>query len=320
MNKEPWLSILMPIYNGEAFLTYALDSIILQRDDNIECIVIDGESTDATPAILKSYQEKLPIKILQRERSTNWVTKTNFALSCARGEYVCFLHHDDLWLKDRLKTMKQLVDQFPKAVLLLHPSYFLDNNGNNLGLWTCPLRPTPEIINPNLMIERLLTQNFISILGPIFKRKAALSSGGLDESLWYTADWDFWLKIAACGDTIYYPRPLSGFRIHSSSQTIVRSSYAEDFRDQLERVLKKYFVLWEAREQLKQRVYKVAAFSIDVNVTLASATHGQKAKFAGILFSFLLLGPSGWYRYFRDSRIWERVQARLKAQLSPTKK
>ena len=319
MTTRPWLSVITPIFNGENYLSSALDSIVLQRDNDIECIVVDGESTDATLSILQSYQDRLPIKILQKERNSNWVMKTNYALSVATGEYVCFLHHDDLWLKDRLKTMQQLVRQFPEVVLCLHPSNYLDYEGNNIGLWGCPLPAFPEIIKPNLMMERLLVQNFISILGPVFKREVALKVKGLDESLWYTADWDFWLKIARCGDTLYYPNPLSGFRIHPGSQTVMRSSSSQDFRDQLECVAERHFVLWPATERLKHKVRKVVDYSIEVNIALASAVHGQQTSPIALIISFVLLGPLGWIRYIRDSRLWERVSARLKIRLRPSK-
>jgi glycosyltransferase involved in cell wall biosynthesis len=73
---QPWLSVISPIYNSERYLQIALDSILLQQDHNIECIAVDGESTDATATILHDYQNKLPLKILNRNRETNWVTKT----------------------------------------------------------------------------------------------------------------------------------------------------------------------------------------------------------------------------------------------------
>ena len=99
---EPWLSVLMPTYNGEVHLTYALNSIIAQKDPNMECIVVDDGSTDATFSILNTYQDKLSITILQHKRQGNWVASTNYALSFARGKYVCFLHQDDFWFKNRL--------------------------------------------------------------------------------------------------------------------------------------------------------------------------------------------------------------------------
>ena len=318
---SPWLSIISPIYNGEKYLRSALDSIVIQDDQDIECIAVDGESTDSTLSILESYQDKLPLRILQRERSSNWVSKTNYALSFAQGEYVCFLHHDDLWFPNRLRIMRRLAGEFPDAVLLLHPSNYFDTLGNIVGLWSCPLPPYPEIIKSELMIERLLIQNFISILGPAFKRSAVSKAGDLDEALWYTADWDFWLKIASCGETIYWPKPLSGFRIHSNSQTIVQSLHAGDFRNQLEVVANKYLSLLETRKKINLEIQRVAEFSIEVNIALAGSVHGEKPNIISLLVSFARLGLTGWYRYIRDSRIMERVTARLRAQLvRPNKK
>ena len=162
----------------------------------------------------------------------------------------------------------------------------------------------------------MLVQNFISIPAPIFKREVALNAGGLNENLWYTADWDFWLKIASCGEAIYYPKPLAAFRVHPTSQTIRRSSYIQDFQKQLEVVAKNYFELWEAPESLKKSIWEVAVFSIEVNTALAAMIHGQKTNLLRLLYSFFALGHSGWQRYLRDSRIWERISARLKAKLT----
>jgi glycosyltransferase involved in cell wall biosynthesis len=309
----------MPIYNGEAYLATALDSIVAQAETDIEIIAVDGDSTDNTLSILRSYQNTLPLQILHRERTSNWVMKTNHALSAAQGEYICFLHHDDCWLDGRLKIMKQLARQYPQVSILLHPTYYLDQKGNRLGLWKCPLPPSPQIIKPELMMERLLVQNFISIVAPIFKREAALKAGGMNEGLWYTADWDFWLNLASCNDTLYFPWPLSGFRIHPTSQTISQSSHEKDFRGQLDFVTDKYFALWEATPTRKMKLRKVTEFSNRVNTTLAQTVHGRSNHLASLLLAFFLLGPSGWHRYLRDSRILERVSARMKIGLTPSK-
>lgn len=313
--QKPWLSVLIPTYNGENYLPLALNSIVEQDDSNIECIVVDDGSTDLTFSILSYYTDKLPLRIIQRSRIGNWVTNTNYALSVASGKYVCFLHQDDLWLKGRLTIMKNLIERYPKINLFLHPSRFIDTKENYLGLWQCPLPSHPCIISSSMMMERLLVQNFISIPAPIFKREIALKAGGLDEALWYTADWDFWLKLASCGESLYYPKPLSAFRVHPNSQTVLRSKRLKDFQKQLEIVLKKYINVWEASERSKRVTWQVAHFSIEVNTTLAAKIHNEKTNFFKLLCSFLALGLSGWHRYLRDSRIWERVSARLRARL-----
>lgn len=305
----------MPVYNGEDYLPLALGSIVKQSDEDIECIIVDGGSIDSTLSIVGSFQDKLTIRLFHREKESNWVSKTNHALSVASGEYACFLHHDDIWLDGRLKEIKLLLRQFPNAAMILHPSYFIDALGNNLGLWRCPLPASPQIIKPEYMVKQLLIQNFISILGPVFKRDLALKVGGLDESFWYTADWDFWLKIAACGNTIYHPKPLSGYRIHPNAQTVVRSSQAQDFRNQLETVLHRHMRAWSEPAKQKIKLEKMTKFSIEVNTTLAGVVHRNNSDYLHLLISFFLLGPRGAFRYLYTSRILERVAARLRAQL-----
>ncbi len=313
--QQPWLSVLIPTYNGEAYLASALDSILIQGNDEIECIVIDDGSTDSTLSIIESYQNKLPLQLITRERQGNWVTNSNYALSIAKAEYVCFLHQDDLWIENRLPRMKQIVKEYPEVNLFLHSSLFIDSQENPLGLWQCPLPKYPQIIDSSLAIEHLLIQNFIAIAAPIFKRDLALQVDGLDETLWYTADWDFWLKIAASGQSLYYPQPLTAFRVHPNSQTVMRSSSQTEFKQQMQSVIEKHLLGWEVDESKKEKTNQVALFSTEVNTTLAAMIHQQQTNMAKLVYSFINLGPVGWHKYMRDSRIGERVSARLKAKL-----
>jgi hypothetical protein len=165
------------------------------------------------------------------------------------------------------------------------------------------------------MIEKLLIQNFIAIPAPIFKREIAEVVGSLDQASWYTADWDFWLKVACCGSSVYYPKPLTAFRIHPSSQTIVRSSYLNDFPSQLEDAAEQHLKTWRVSQSRKESSSKIAYFSILVNTSLAGSFHGNHQYMFKLLGNFVMLGPIGGHRYLRDSRIWERVSARLRARI-----
>ncbi|GAB4240993.1 MAG: glycosyltransferase [Stanieria sp.] len=316
--NQPWLSVIIPTYNGADYLPAALDSIVMQQESGIECIVVDDGSTDTTLSILDSYQDKLPLQIVKRNRIGNWVTNTNYGLSLAQGEYVCFLHQDDIWLKDRLKNIKEAIAFYPQANLYLHSSLFIDIQGKPLGIWRCPLPSYPEVIKAELMLERLLVQNFIAIPGPVFRREVALDVGGLNEELWYTADWDFWLKLAASGDTIYHSQPLAAFRVHPNSQTIRRSSSLSEFQQQMRSVFEQHLAKWETSINNKLKIRKVALFSTEVNTALAAMVHGEKTNLWKLGREFVSLTPRGWYRYWRDSRIVERVSARLKARLQTT--
>lgn len=99
MIQKPWLSVIIPTYNGSKYLAAALNSVVVQEESGLECVVIDDGSTDDTLAIVESYQDKLNIKLITKGRQGNWVANTNHALTEATGKYACFLHQDDLWLQ-----------------------------------------------------------------------------------------------------------------------------------------------------------------------------------------------------------------------------
>lgn len=310
--SEPWLSVVIPTYNGGAYLVDALEGIARQDLEGTEIIAVDDGSTDDTVAILERFSERLPLRILRRSHLGNWVANTNLGLTVASGEYACIVHQDDYWLPGRLATLKTLVNRNPEATLLLHPSWYVDEDGRRLGLWKCPLA-CHQPLQPSLVVRRLLVQNFIAMPAPLFRRQVAMDSGGLKPHLWYTADWDLWLTLASRGPTVYYPSPLACFRIHRQSQTIQSSGSHERFREQLDEVLRFHAHQWEASfGKLPAVVRRAAHFSVDMNTALAACFHGQRRLLPRLLIRALTLGPTVWICYLRDSRIVERAASRLR--------
>jgi len=315
--RAPWLSVIMPTYNGQRYLAAALDSLVEQGDDRFEVIAVDDGSTDGTLDILGQYARKMPLRVERRAHVGNWVANTNLGLALASGEYACVLHQDDCWLPGRLTTLSAMLDRAPDAVLALSPSRYIDQASRTLGIWRCPLPRHGRPLPPALVVERLLVQNFVSMPAPVFRRQAALELGGLSPDLWYTADWDLWLKLAAFGPTLYTPQPLSCFRVHGQSQTIRSSIAGDEFRRQLETVWPDHAGRWEAGgRELSSSARRAARFSIEVNVALAAAFHGRRGGLADLLLRGLCLGPRSWYRYLRDSRLLERVAARCRAGMA----
>jgi GT2 family glycosyltransferase len=312
---NPWLSVIMPTYNGQDYLAAALESVCVQGDSGVEVIAVDDGSSDATLGILEAFAARLPLQVVRRGRVGNWVANSNHGLGLARGEWVCWLHQDDLWPRHRLAALRSVLARRLDAGLVLSPSWYIDPLGRRLGLWRCPLPVREGFLERRLVVERLLVQNFIALPAPIFRREAALQVGGLQENLWYTADWDFWLKLAGGCRTVFLPQPLACFRIHPQSQTIRRSSRRDDFYRQLEVVLEKHLGPGDAR-RFDQEVGEVARFSASVNTFLAASVHGDRSEWLRLGVRFLSLGPSGWHRFLRDSRIKDRVWARLRAGLN----
>src|SRR5262249_36899176 len=140
---------------------------------------------------------------------------------------------------------------------------------------------------------------------------AYLRVGGLDEGLWYTQDWDLYLKLAGIGKVYYNPLPLACFRIHKDSLTVSGSKTRSDFRQQHEIVLRRH--LEKLDVESRSPVLRVGLTSIDVNVALAAAMRGEYSELLRSLFSVVTLGPRGIWQYFVFSRILDRVLPRLRA-------
>jgi hypothetical protein len=234
---------------------------------------------------------------------------SNLGLREARGEWACFLHQDDLWLPSRLARLRA---ELPGArgALLLHHARYVDPDGAPLGAWRCPL-PAGDL-SPDDVLERLLVQNFVAMPSPAFRRAVALEQGGLDERLWFSADWDLWLRLAAAGPVRVLDETLASFRLHPESQTAARPVAAGEWAAQLGTVLDRHLAAWRATGARRRRVERAARASVAVNASLAASARGAPAQFGPLLWQLAALGPGGWQRYLRDSRLVERVGARLR--------
>lgn len=313
MAQEPFLSVIMPIHDGAGWIGTTLDAVAAEPVAGVELIIIDSSPADATAAIVESYGGRLPLRLLRRPDIGPWQTKTNLGVELASAEHICILHQDDLWLPGRIAAARRWIAQAREAALHLAPSIFVDRSGDRMGRWQCPL-PSETPLDRDLLLERMLVQNFVSVPAPVIRRSAWLSCGGMDDALWYTADWDMWLKLANAGPVLYHDEFTTAFRIHGSSLTVTGSRDPREFRAQMETVLDRY--LGELPPGRREAIERVARASIDVNVLLAAASGGNVRALASATANVLSLGPAGMNRYLRDSRLRERTVSRLRAKMA----
>jgi hypothetical protein len=299
----------MPTFDGERYLATALRSLLDQADGQVELIVVDDGSRDGTVALIERLTRGTDTRLLRPGRLGSWVAATNLGLRQARGEWCCLLHQDDLWLPGRLARLRA---ELPGArgALLLHDARYVDPDGAPLGAWTCPLAAGE--VGANAFLERLLVQNFIAIPSPVFRRAEALRGGGLDEALWFSADWDLWLRLGALGPVRFLAEPLAAFRVHQASQTAARPATQSEWERQLSTVLDRHLASWPVGGARRRAVERAARASVAVNSTLAAAARGAPVSWSPPALQLLGLGPLGWRRYLRDSRIVERLGARLR--------
>lgn len=316
ISRQPWLSVLIPVFNGEAYFSQALQSIADQGDAGIECLIVDGGSQDRTVEIARQFQCKLNLRILERPDSPNWVWSTNHALHLASAPYSTILHQDDYWLSGRTSRIRQMADSAPEVAVFVHDVLFVNVAGRRIGRWTNPWPHAPQRIETMKALEHLLVQCFIACPAPVFCTQTARNVGGMDESLRQAADWDFWLKLVRQAPVMYLNEPLAAYRLHPLSQTVEISRDVDNYRGQLDLVVERHAAMLTPPE-LRGAVVHAARFSNLLNATLAARFHGNEVGWTPVLREALALGVSGLTRYVRNSRILSRVLSRLRAGMRP---
>ncbi len=307
-----WLTVVMPIFNGEGTLVRTLESMLGQQE-GVEVIAVDQASSDSSRKILGSFQERLNIRIIDAPQNRNWMQNTNVGLGAAGTSFCTMLHQDDVWMPGRVTALKRLSDRHPDAALWVHDAWFIDKNDRTVGRFGPPFGGVEKFVSEHDIISTLLVQNTIALPAVMFRRDAVLNSGGLDEALWYTADWDLWLRLARMGPLAWLPDRLSGFRLHGRSLTLKGSRNLDDFRSQMMTVLNRYIrALPEAHAA---QIRPLAEASISMNVAFASAYHRRPVDWGSTLLQVLKLGPTGVLSLVRDTQILQRVMSRVKTGL-----
>ena len=95
---SPLVSVIVAVKNGERYLAQALESIVQSEYRPIEILVIDGHSTDKTANIARDF----PFVRCLRQPTTGIAAAYNFGIQQAKGDFVAFLSHDDVWTQDKL--------------------------------------------------------------------------------------------------------------------------------------------------------------------------------------------------------------------------
>ncbi len=119
--KYPKVTIIIPVYNGENYVSEAIESALAQTYKNIEIIVVNDGSTDNTEKIIEKYIKK-----------TNGGVSTalNEGIKNMTGDYLSWLSHDDLYLPNKIEEqIKFLFNLKEKDVILYCNSALIDANG-----------------------------------------------------------------------------------------------------------------------------------------------------------------------------------------------
>ena len=205
------------MFNAEAFIAEAIDSVRAQEYENWEMLIVDNCSTDKSRSIVSAYTEgDHRIKLITSESNSGSPARPrNIGIKDAQGKYIAFLDADDFWLKEKLTKQVNFLEQ-NNDVFLLYSRYLVWKNGEILNNKIAPA--IHKMKAGRIFRSLFLSDNFIPCLTVIFRNRYA-ENYLFDENPQSMEDFDLWLKISKNEIVSYIDEPLAVYRVHGKSTT-----------------------------------------------------------------------------------------------------
>ena len=135
MNKNPEISVIMPVYNGEKYLKEAIESILSQTYENFEFLIVYDVSSDSSLSIIQKFQEKDERIILINGEGKKLIHALNKGIKESKGKYIARMDSDDISLPKRFERQMNHMERFKLDICGSHCLYFDKyNNINNVIL------------------------------------------------------------------------------------------------------------------------------------------------------------------------------------------
>jgi len=205
------VSVIIPTRNRSKLLELSLRSVLWQRNVDFETIVVDDGSTDDTARVLRSLGDG--IRVVRHERSQGVSAARNRGIAEARGEWVAFLDDDDLWAPDKLELQLQALRRGDRRWAYAGAVEITMDNRILAG------RPpaSPERVADELMIRNIVPAGASNVI--VWKAWLSMPTA-FDGSLYHSADWDLWIRLARRGPPACVSKPLVAYRFHPGSASL----------------------------------------------------------------------------------------------------
>lgn len=205
----PAVSVAMSVYNAEAYVGAALDSILAQDFTDFELLVIDDRSTDGTSAEIALRAARDPRVRVLPSPAKGRVPALNALFAAARAPWVAIADGDDISLPHRLAVQMEWLARNPGHVVLGAEVERMGPNGEPLDLPRTDRPRDHEGIIANLESGPQLSNNVC-----VISRDAAVAAGLYRPAYRHAEDYDLWLRLSTLGRMANLPDQLVRYRIH----------------------------------------------------------------------------------------------------------
>jgi glycosyltransferase involved in cell wall biosynthesis len=200
---SPRVSVVMPAYQAEQTVGGAIESVLAQTYRDLELVLVDDGSTDATADIAGAHRG--PINIVA-QRNAGVAAARNRGIAEAEGELIAFCDSDDLLFPRHVEALVETYDR--SGGIVTANSFWLFPS----GIHPSKVRYRGRFPSPESQRHAILEQNFVSTMS-LFPRRLVDEIGPFDESKRRAEDWDFWLRAIYGGWVVSLQRePLALYR------------------------------------------------------------------------------------------------------------
>lgn len=222
---KPVITVLMAVYDGEAYLKECVDSVLNQTFKDFEFLIIDDGSVDSTSDIIKTYKDER-IRLLRNEKNLSQVASLNIGLDHAIGGYIARIDADDIMLPSRLERQLNYLKKRPDIALLGTFGEAIDEKGHTISRHRLPVR-NEEIIATALFGEFIMMHSSI-----MFRKDIVFEAGKYNEAFSFTEDYKLATDLLARRYKINnIPDILIKYRLHNNRISV------RDSKPQIERYI-----------------------------------------------------------------------------------
>ena len=230
MNK-PYVSAIMPVYNGEAYLSVAIESILGQDMPDFELIIVNDGSTDSSAGIIGKIADPRVRPVHLPKNMGNYPAR-NIGMALANGKYICVMDCDDIAHSNRLSEQTAFLEANPDIGMC---GSFVRNIGSYSGILERPVGYTE--------LKVLFLKNNFCTHPSLMARRNLLVRYGLfyHPRYVYAADYDFIVKAMQYFQVVNIPHVFLNYRWHPQQITTAHYAVQQRFADHIRLSQLKYF-------------------------------------------------------------------------------
>jgi glycosyltransferase involved in cell wall biosynthesis len=218
----PLVSVGIPTYNGAKHLRESIESVLAQTFKDFELVLIDDLSHDETWAIAQEYSRQDPrISAVRNSKTLGLVGNFNRCIELTKGRYVCVWHQDDVMRPENIEKKVAVLETNPQVGFVHSNVLMIDDQGQVLSEHWESDSTRDYVYSGRKFFLRMVEpgKNFVCCPSVLARRECYERLGNFHGELYFTCDWELWMRFSLYYDVGCLGAPLVHFRRHRGSES-----------------------------------------------------------------------------------------------------